>query len=330
VHAKVELKPDLYLAAYRKIYDLVREFLLSHTAERERVDAWLGAFQKVMFLDMALALDAYFEASTEKIVEANARLQGVADNLEVRNRELAKQYEQAEAAVRIKQEFLSRVSHELRTPLNAIVGYADLLIDEVDGEVNEEQLRSLTRIRIKGQELAGMIERVIDAAKSAATVIDLRPVDAGSIVNRRAVSIEERAAAKGLAVETRVDPGLPPVMADEQELRTALGQLADNALKFTFSGVIRLEAVNLGASVRLTVSDSGPGIPEEHREKVFAPFYQVEFGDTRTTTGLGMGLTIALRAVERMGGTLQLVAAGPEGSSFAVELSAAEGAAYDI
>jgi signal transduction histidine kinase len=330
VHARVELKPELYLAAYRKLYELVREFILRRNRDRERTDRWLEAFHKVVFLDLELALGAYFEASTKKMVQANARLRRLTEELGARNLELGRQYERAQEAARIKEEFLSRVSHELRTPLNAILGYADILIDGIDGEVNLEQERSLTKIRARALELVGRIEGVIDTAKEVAARIDVRPIDAAAILNRLATSIEQRAAASGLKVEARVEEDLPLVMGDEQALTIALEQLLDNALKFASSGIVRVEAVNLGESVRLAVADSGPGIPEEHREKVFAPFHQVEFGDTRTTTGLGVGLCMALQAVQRMGGVLQLVSSGPEGSTFAIELPTSRGGTYEI
>jgi signal transduction histidine kinase len=330
VHARVELTPELYLAAYRKLYGLVQEFLLRRNRDSERTERWLEAFHKVVFLDLELALGAYFEASTEKIVQANARLRRLTEELGARNLELGRQYERSQEAARIKEEFLSRVSHELRTPLNAILGYADILIDGIDGEVNLEQERSLTKIRARALELVGRIEGVIDTAKEAAARIDVRPIDAAAILNRLATSIEQRAAASGLKVEARVEEDLPLVMGDEQALTIALEQLLDNALKFASSGIVRVEAVNLGESVRLAVADSGPGIPEEHREKVFAPFHQVEFGDTRTTTGLGVGLCMALQAVQRMGGVLQLVSSGPEGSTFAIELPTSRGGTYEI
>ncbi|MBI5441895.1 MAG: hypothetical protein HY900_11870 [Deltaproteobacteria bacterium] len=325
VHHHVGLEPAWYTGAYRKYTDLVRAFLRDRGHSEAQLLAWMAALEKAIYLDMQLALDAYFAAWNRELLEANEALRRMALELEVRNRELSSQYTRAQEAARIKEEFLSRVSHELRTPLNSVLGYADLLADGIDGAVNEDQRQSLNKIRRHGERLLAMIDRLLDSAKiAAAGVSSPTPFDARRAARKAAQAAEPAARAKGLALEVRVAAELPKVLGDEEGFLLALSQLLENAIRFTPSGVVRLEARRLGPDrVRFSVSDEGPGIPEEHRERIFDAFYQIDFGDTRTATGLGMGLTLARKALERMGGVLGLVATGAHGSTFAADLPTA-------
>ncbi|MBE0617886.1 MAG: HAMP domain-containing histidine kinase, partial [Proteobacteria bacterium] len=118
----------------------------------------------------------------------------------------------------------------------------------------------------------------------------------------------------------QIEADLPEVLGDETGFGRALEHVLENACKYTLRGRVRLEATRVSGGVRVAVSDTGPGIPPEHRERIFAPFHQVQSGDTRTATGVGLGLALARQALERMGGTLELAAAGPGGSTFALEL----------
>jgi signal transduction histidine kinase len=323
----VGLEPARYTGAYRKYADLVRAFLHRQGHPEGRVVAWMSALEKAIYLDMQLALDAYFAAWNRELLQANEALRRLTFELEVRNRELSSQYARAQEAARIKEEFLSRVSHELRTPLNSVLGYADLLADGIDGPVNEDQQRSLRKIRRHGERLLAMVDRLLDSAKiAAAGVSQPAPFEPRRAARRAAESALTAARAKGLSLEVVVEEGLPRVLGEEQGFLLALSQLLENAVRYTPSGAVRLEARRFGAEqVRFSVTDSGPGIPEEHRDRVFEAFYQVDFGDTRTATGLGMGLTLAREALERMGGALTLVSTGPAGSTFAADLPAVSG-----
>jgi signal transduction histidine kinase len=324
VHHHVGLEPAWYTGAYRKYADLVRVFLHRQGHPEGRIVAWMSALEKAIYLDMQLALDAYFAAWNRELLQANEALRRLTFELEVRNRELSSQYARAQEAARIKEEFLSRVSHELRTPLNSVLGYADLLDDGIDGPLNENQHQSLRKIRRHGERLLAMIDRLLDSAKiAAAGVSKPSPFEPGRAARRAAQSALSAAKAKGLSLEVAVEEGLPRVLGDEQGFLLALSQLLENAVRYTPSGAVRLEARRFGSEqVRFSVTDAGSGIPEEHRDRVFEAFYQVDFGDTRTATGLGMGLTLAREALERMGGALTLVSSGPEGSTFAADLPA--------
>ncbi|GAB4258049.1 protoglobin domain-containing protein [Deferrisoma sp.] len=326
VHERVGLEPPWYTGSYRKFLELVREELLAAGVGSPTALRWMAALEKVVFLDLQLALDAYFYTRNEAIVRANQRLRELAQELEARNRALAEAFSRAQEAARLKEAFLAQVSHELRTPLNAILGFADLLADEIEGPVNPEQREALRRIRRHGERLVEMVDQMLDAAKLAAAALGRpEPFDPAPLVDEVCRAGEDLAAGKGLGFEAEIERPLPLVEGDPEALRLALGHLVENAVKFTRSGRIGVRARETDGRLRLEVWDTGPGVPPEHRERIFEPFHQVDAGDTREVTGLGMGLPLARKAVERMGGRLVLAESGPGGSLFVLELPVAGG-----
>jgi len=171
--------------------------------------------------------------------------------------------------------------------------------------------------------MLAMVDQMIDAATMAAAgIADPLPFDPTPVLREAAAAAGRAAAAKGLGFEARIAAALPQVLGHSEGFAIALEHVLENAVKFTKAGSVCLTAERAGDTVRFTVSDTGPGIPEGHRERIFEPFHQVESGDTRAVTGLRMGLTLARQAMERMGGTLELAATGPGGSTFAIELPA--------
>ncbi|GAB6062824.1 protoglobin domain-containing protein [Deferrisoma palaeochoriense] len=326
VHERVGLEPPWYTGSYRKFLELVREELLAAGVGSPTALGWMAALEKVVFLDLQLALDAYFHTRNEAIVRANQRLRELAQELEARNRALAEAFSRAQEAARLKEAFLAQVSHELRTPLNAILGFADLLADGIEGPVNPEQREALRRIRRHGERLVEMVDQMLDAAKLAAAALGRpEPFDPGPVVDEVCRAGEDLAAGKGIGFEAEIERPLPLVEGDPEALRLALGHLVENAVKFTRSGRIGVRARKTDGRLRLEVWDTGPGVPPEHRERIFEPFHQVDAGDTREVTGLGMGLPLARKAVERMGGRLVLAESGPGGSLFVLELPVAGG-----
>ncbi len=324
VHERVGLEPAWYTGSYRKFVDLVRAFLADRGVAPALRERWLASLEKAVYLDLQLALDAYFHTRNEQVLEANRELRRLAAELETRNRALALQFARAQEAARVKEAFLAKVSHELRTPLNAILGYADLLADGIEGPVTPDQARALRKIRAHGERLVAMIDQMIEAAKMAAAALsEPVPFDPGPVLRDLVRRAADAAEGKGLRLEARVPPHLPRVQGDPDGFALALGHLVENAVKFTDRGRVRLTVEPSGDRVRFVVSDTGPGVPEEHRRRIFEPFHQVESGDTRQVTGLGMGLTLARQAVERMGGHLELAETGPGGSTFVLDLPTA-------
>lgn len=323
VHEKVGLKPAWYMGSYRKYVEVVHTFLLEKGFGEDRIAPWMRALEKLVCLDMELALDAYFDTFYRGLVDANDALRLMAERLEVRNADLSLQFSRAQEAAATRDELLSRVSHELRTPLNAVIGYSDLLLDGIEGPLSEGQQQSVQIIRRQGDKLLSLIDRMLDTAKMASAGVSA-PVlfDAASAAHRVAVSARAAADAKGLAFDVAVDDDLPGALGDETGFALALGHVLENAVQFTPAGRIRLDGHHVGDVVRFTVSDTGDGIPADHAERIFEPFHQVDFGDTRKASGLGIGLPLAKSALDRMGGTLRLASSGPGGSVFELDLAA--------
>ncbi len=238
--------------------------------------------------------------------------------------------ETAESANKAKAGFLAAVSHELRTPLNAITGYVDLLSLELDGPLTEKQRGILSRISHSQRHLLLLIEDVLGFAQVEAGKLsfDLQPV----VVADALASIEPIVGAellrKGLGLEVATcDPGLV-VHADPDKLRQILLNLVTNAIKFTDPpGAIVISAQEDGANVRLSVSDTGIGIPEPDIARVFNPFFQVHQGPTRRYGGLGLGLSIVRDIAEGMNGDVEIESTVGKGTVVSVILPRLEIAA---
>lgn len=326
IHERVGVEPSWYMGAWRSVADLIRQIL-----DMEKVPAvdrlpMLAAMERVVQLDQVLALDAYFFVKNRAIVASNEELSELAAELKVKNETLADQYRQVQEASRIKEEFLSRVSHELRTPLNSIIGFADILLDGIDGPLTAEQEKSVQRVRRAGEVLLGLIDGILSAARMAASGI-VKPV-AFDLLAAVGLSLEKTgrgAAAKGLDLKFE-EPreSFPKVLGDEQAFVSALSHVLDNAVKFTAEGGITVGFCRVSDGVRVFVSDTGPGVPQAERDHIFEAFHQVDGGDARTHEGLGMGLTLAARAMRAMGGMLDVSSNSSGGAMFCLWLPFAD------
>jgi len=232
----------------------------------------------------------------------------------------------AEQANRAKAEFLAVMSHELRTPLNAIAGYVDLLALGTKGSLNEQQLESLERVRVNQAHLTNLINDVLSFARLEAGPlpferVPIRVIDAIDELNPL---IQPDVQRKQLDLVSNVsDPSLA-VCADPQKLRQILLNLLSNAVKFTDDGGrIAIDADASDGRVHICVTDSGVGIPAEHIDKVFDPFYQVEGGTKRRFPGIGLGLTIARNLARGMQGDIVLQSEVGVGTKAAVVLPSA-------
>jgi len=325
-HHRIGVEPVWYISAFYKFIDIITNKLKS--LEISNTTLMLDALSKVVCLDESLALDAYFQKKNEEILEINRALERAAKLFTLKDQQLNESQEQLLKMASVKKEFLSKVSHELRTPLNAIIGFSDLIADEIVGPVNSEQARHLRKIRTHGEHLLDLIDQTIEAAKmSSGDMPDIRPFDAPLLLEQIIKKTKKEAEAKNLVFEVSIAPDLPIVLGDPRGFSMAVRHLLENAVKFTEKGFVRLDIEVNDKTVKFTVSDSGPGIAEEHKNRIFGAFYQAEAGDARSTAGLGMGLTLASQALARMGGVLELLSAGSSGSKFCVLLPTEEDAA---
>jgi PAS domain S-box-containing protein len=234
--------------------------------------------------------------------------------------ENARLYADANAANRMKDEFLAVLSHELRTPLNAIVGYSRLLRGNMLS--GEKAARGLETLERNATWLTQIVEDVLDVSRivSGKIRLDVQPVELPLIVDNAVATVQPAADAKGVRIQTMVDPRVGPVSGDPGRLQQVLWNLLSNAVKFTPKKgrvQVRLERVN--SHVEIIVSDSGVGIRPDFLPYVFERFRQAEAGTTRKTGGLGLGLAIVRHIVEMHGGTVEASSAGEgQGSTFRV------------
>lgn len=259
---------------------------------------------------------------TSHLAELNGRTVAVvvAEDITVRKQAhemLIRAKEEAERAMRFKDQFLSTMSHELRTPLNAILGFSELITDERYGTLNQRQHRYIDHIHSSGRHLLQLINDILDLSKIEAGRLELAPevVRVGRALGEVVSVLGPLAARKSQTLSEHADPNLY-VRADATRLRQILLNLAGNAIKFTpEGGRVQLEAVLEDSQVRIQVRDTGPGIPPEEQERIFQAFYRQQNLGT-PVEGTGLGLAIAQRLVELHGGRLCLESRLGQGSCF--------------
>ena len=217
-----------------------------------------------------------------------------------------------------KSEFLANMSHELRTPLNAILGYTELIIDNIYGDVSEKILEVLERMGQNGRHLLSLINDVLDLSKIEAGQLSLSLGDysMGDVAQTVFTSVEALAEEKKIALKTIYDPDLPIGKGDEQRIAQVLLNLVGNAIKFTDEGEVKLEVNAYGENFTVSVSDTGPGLSETDKEKIFEEFQQADRSSTREKGGTGLGLSIAKRIVEMHGGRIWVESTLGKGSTF--------------
>jgi PAS domain S-box-containing protein len=231
-------------------------------------------------------------------------------------------YVEAQEANRMKDEFLAVLSHELRTPLNAIVGYARLLRGGILSA--EKASRGLETLERNASWLTQIVEDVLDVSRivSGKIRLNVQPVELPLTVDNAVATVQPAADAKGVALQTVVDPAVGPVSGDPDRLQQVVWNLLNNAVKFTpKGGSVQVRLHRLNAHVEILVSDTGVGIRPDFLPYVFERFRQAEAGTTRKTGGLGLGLAIVRHIVEMHGGTVHASSAGEgQGATFQVRL----------
>jgi CheY-like chemotaxis protein len=220
-----------------------------------------------------------------------------------------------------KSEFLASMSHELRTPLNAVIGFSDVLLERMFGELNERQEEYVRDIRDSGRHLLELINEILDLSKVEAGRMELDPAQLSlpELLEQGLALIRERAARQHLTVTLAVAPEVGDVWADEVKLKQVVVNLLTNAVKFTpVGGSVDVDARVLGEEAIVSVRDTGVGIAPEHIDRIFEPFERLE--TMRGQPGVGLGLTITRLLVDIMGGQLTVDSAPGRGSSFRVKM----------
>lgn len=255
-----------------------------------------------------------------------------------KNAALQEAYDRLKELDRLKSNFLATVSHELRTPLTSIIGYSDMLATGIAGDLNTEQGEFVETIRNKGDHLLSLISSLLDLGKleQGNLSLSLERIDVKALIDEVANMLAPIASKRRVQIVKRVEPGLPPIFADSIRVKQILTNLTENAVKFSPAGGVvtlsvrgvELESSEDGdgmgfvllsaprAAVEVAISDTGPGIAEEERLKIFDAFYQVDGSSTREHGGTGLGLSIVKRLVEAHGGSVWVESELGKGATF--------------
>jgi signal transduction histidine kinase len=235
---------------------------------------------------------------------------------------------QLEAASRHKSEFLANMSHELRTPLNAVIGFSEVLLQRMFGELNEKQDEYLKDIYASGQHLLSLINDILDLSKIEAGRMELAPAPfhLPSALENAVTLVRERAARHGIALHLDLDPRLGELVGDERKVKQVLLNLLSNAVKFTpEGGRISLKASRIDGAVEIAVTDTGIGIAPEDQAAIFEEFRQVGSDETRKQEGTGLGPTLAKKFVELHGGRIWVTSEVGAGSTFTFSIPLRDG-----
>ena len=235
-------------------------------------------------------------------------------------REIQGKSRQLEVANLHKSEFLANMSHELRTPLNAVIGFSEVLIERMFGDLNEKQADYLKDIHESGRHLLSLINDILDLSKIEAgrMELDLGSFDAGDAIGNAMTLVRERAQRHGISLAREVAPEVGELRADERKFKQILLNLLSNAVKFTPDGGRIDVGARLvdGGTLEVAVRDTGIGIAPQDHEAVFEEFRQVGSDYTHKSEGTGLGLSLARRFVELHGGTIRLESEPGRGSTF--------------
>jgi signal transduction histidine kinase/CheY-like chemotaxis protein len=222
-----------------------------------------------------------------------------------------------------KSEFLSRMSHELRTPLNAVIGFSELLLERIGGDLTTKQDEYLRDIHTSGAHLLTLINEILDLSKIEAGRMELHVSETSltEVVESALTTLRPLIEQKRLDVSAALDPAATTVLADKVRLKQILFNLLSNAAKFTpEAGKIRVEARRVGDNVELTVVDTGPGIAPEDQPKLFREFTQLDATHQISQAGTGLGLVLVKRLVELHGGRVWVESEVGKGSRFILRL----------
>ena len=256
-------------------------------------------------------------AEVIQVIHANSdsSLVRIANAYDVQLRETNAQLTRAS---QFKSEFLAKMSHQLRTPLTAIIGFCEVLLGGMDGELKPEQAEDVGQIHHSGIVLLELVNGILDLSKIEAGKLDLaiQQVDVQAVVDDVITTLSHMAETKALNLRCEVEPTAQQVMADPGRLREILTNLCSNAIKFTSAGSVTITTKPVGAMAEISVVDTGIGIAPEAHERIFEEFRQASDKISAAYGGTGLGLSIARRLAELQGGRMGVESQPGKGSRF--------------
>jgi signal transduction histidine kinase len=269
--------------------------------------------------------EGYFTYVQQPVRSAQGEVTGlITVGFEVTDHVLARQkneqlVENLQRADKLKDQFLGIVSHELRTPLNAIQGFGSILADGIAGELSAEQAGYVHKILDSSDVLLSLVDELLDVSRMQAGkfTLERQPVEVSALVREVLAERGTTALQKGLSLVNEVPAELPKVDADPRRVRQVLSNLLTNAIKYTpAGGTVTLKAQVEDDTMRVAVGDTGIGISEDQRRRIFDAFTQVDMSNTRQVGGVGLGLYIVKALVEAHGGEVGVDSAMGQGSRF--------------
>jgi len=265
-----------------------------------------------------------------KNAQLHRALQEKTRQLDAQNKELVEKQEklvektkEVEKASQAKSEFLAHMSHELRTPLNVVIGFSQLMLDNIPGEINEEQRQCLNEILNSGEHLLNLINDVLDLSKIESGKVGLKLADITltKVIESLTSTVMPMLAPRKQSLDVELEEGLPPIYADKAKLKQVLLNLLSNATKFTpDGGRLKIEAVREGDWCQVSVVDNGTGIKKEDQERIFEPFSQLDTTPAKESSGTGLGLAIVKKIIEKHGGQVWVESEYEKGSRFTFTL----------
>jgi signal transduction histidine kinase len=288
-----------------------------------------GAYDERIELRRRDELGGLADELNRMAVSLQASVQGLEQSVEERTRELqevlaelSRKGRQLEVASQHKSDFLANMSHELRTPLNAILGFSQVLRQGLFGPVNPKQEEYLDDIIASGHHLLSLINDILDLSKVEAGQVELEVTSFSlrEALERGVVMVREPASQRGVAFALDLAPDVDKVEGDERRLRQVVFNLLSNAVKFTpEGGSIVVASARVDGEVHVSVTDTGPGIVAEERERIFEEFHQTDVG-MQQREGTGLGLAVSRRLVELHGGRIWVESDHGHGSRFVFTL----------
>lgn len=227
---------------------------------------------------------------------------------------------------KLKDEFLANTSHELRTPLNGIIGLTEFLIEEYKDDLQTKARNHLKMIAGSARRLSNLINDILDFSriKSKGLELNLKPVSLDAVCNSIVPMVLPLVEKKDLDIKLNIPANLPNILADEDRLQQILYNLIGNAIKFTHKGYVRIGAAQEGNYVKISVEDTGIGIPESQIGKIFDSFAQGYGEEAREFEGTGLGLTVAKNLIELQRGSITVASEVGRGSTFTFEMEVSE------
>lgn len=271
------------------------------------------------------------QAITEQILTLQMALKRTNQELEARVRERTLDLERAIEKLgelnQVKANFIANVSHELRTPLTHIKGYLEMMVDGGLGPLNDSQAEALTVMRRSEARLEGLIDDLIQFSlvSRGQFTLNLSSVNIPRMVNPVVNQAQHKAKTAGVSMEMELSQRLPLALCDGDKIAWVIAQLLDNALKFTpEGGRVKLEALQSNNFVKISVTDSGIGIPSHQLQEIFEPFHQLDGSTTRRYSGTGLGLALSQRILSAHGTQMEVRSKEGQGSQFEFSLPIAE------